>query len=75
MHSKGKTVGTYQWLLGDELPLPSISQALPETPDSESSGANDNIGKVSESSWELGPATLNPSYWKDDVRCQIFPSG
>lgn len=66
---------TYQRLLDDELPLPSTSQALLETPDVESSGANDDAHKVSESSWELGPATLYPSHRKIIARRRKFPFG
>lgn len=66
---------TYQRLLDDELPLPSTSQALLETPDVESSGAKYDAHKVSESSWELGPATLYPSHRKIIARRQKFPFG
>jgi hypothetical protein len=55
--------------------LPSTSQALPEAPDAESSGANDEDPKVSESSWDLGPATLYPSHMKIIAGRQKFALG
>lgn len=61
---------TYQRLLDDEIPLPSTSQASLEIPDIEGSGANDYAHKVSESSWELGPATLYPPHGKINARRQ-----
>ncbi|KGO69248.1 hypothetical protein PITC_095700 [Penicillium italicum] len=66
---------TYQRLLGDQLSLPSASQTLIETPDVESSCANDNAPEVSESDWELGPATLYPPHRKIIARRQKFPFG
>ena len=63
---------TYQRLISDELPLPSVSQALLETPDAESSGVNDDALKVAESSWDLGPATLYPSPTEINARRQKF---
>lgn len=66
---------TYQRLLDDELPLSSTSQALLETPDAESSGASDDAPNVSESSWDLGPATLYPPHMKINARRQNFALG
>lgn len=66
---------TYQRLLGDELPLPSISQALLGTPDAESSGVNNDAPKVAESSWDLGPATLYPTRTEINARLQKFAFG
>jgi hypothetical protein len=55
----------------DKFPLTSTSQDLLETPDVESSGTNDEVPKVSEASWDLGPATLYP--WNKEVlaRCRF----
>ncbi|CAG8909657.1 unnamed protein product [Penicillium egyptiacum] len=66
---------TYRRLLDDELHLPSTSQALPEIPDAESLGANDDGSKVSESSWDLGPATLYPPHMKINARRQKLALG
>ena len=65
----------YQRLLDDELPLPSTSQALPETRDVERASSSNDAPKVSESSWDLGPATLYPPHMKIIAGRQKFALG